>query len=465
MRLLAAAAAVLVLASPLRAQRVDTLGLSLEDAVARAQETSEEARLADAQVQVAGAQLVSARASVLPQLRLSGSYNHVMASARAQAVNSIYAQPNTYNINANLSQNLFQGGREFAALRAAQRTRSAAELTEEETRAQLALDVQRAYLGAVLAGQLVGIQEANLELARSQLEQVQRFEAAGRAARYDVLRARVQRANLEPLLIQAQNDRELAELELKRLVNVPVEQPLRLTTEDDTAALARVVAEVERSVGEGERASLRAAELTEQAQREGVRIARADFLPTVSVFVQSGFQAYPTMNRLPELRGQVITIDCPPGGQEGRVCTTQNGGFFGDRSLGVQLSWSLFDGLRAKGGVDLARAQARVAQLELARTREAVAIEVAAARATLTRSRSLFEANRQNVAEAQEAYRLATLRYSRGLSTQLEVQDAQLALLTAEINLARSANDLYLAAAELARASGATIPTPGAARP
>ena len=66
------------------------------------------------------------------------------------------------------------------------------------------------------------------------------------------------------------------------------------------------------------------------------------------------------------------------------------------------------------------------------------------------------------MAEATEAYRLARVRFNRGLSTQLEVQDAQLALMTAEINQARTANDLYLAVAGLARSLGDPVPLPPA---
>ncbi|HEX8673669.1 MAG TPA: TolC family protein, partial [Longimicrobium sp.] len=63
----------------------------------------------------------------------------------------------------------------------------------------------------------------------------------------------------------------------------------------------------------------------------------------------------------------------------------------------------------------------------------------------------------------EEAFRLATLRYARGLGTQLEVSDAQLALLTARTNEARAAHQLYLAAAGVARALGRPVPFPGAA--
>ena len=72
----------------------------------------------------------------------------------------------------------------------------------------------------------------------------------------------------------------------------------------------------------------------------------------------------------------------------------------------------------------------------------------------------MFTARQQNAGEANEAFRLATLRFTRGLSTQLDVSDAQIALMTARTNEARSVYDLYLALAELAPAQGKPIPLP-----
>ena len=194
------------------------------------------------------------------------------------------------------------------------------------------------------------------------------------------------------------------------------------------------------------------------ARREGIRMARAELLPTVSLNFQTGFQAFPPRGSgFPSTRGFTSTAFCPnPGGTQ--VC--QNGGWFEDRSAGLQLSFPVFDGLRAKGNIDLAQAQHRLAELQLRQTREQVTLEVARARAELDRARADFAARGQTAAEADEAFRLATLRFSRGLSTQLEVSDAQLALLTAQTGEARATINLYLAAAERARALGRTIPLP-----
>ena len=442
----------------------DTLRVSIQDAVTRALGQGDEVRLAESRSDAANAQVGQARATALPALRMNSTFTHVYENARAQAVGQIFNQPNTYNVNFNLSAPLFQGGRISAGLKTARGLRGAAQADVEQARADVTLQVLRAYLDALFADRLVQIQRENVALAEDRVRQVEQLERAGRASRYDVLRARVERSNLEPAAIRAAGDRDLALLELRRLANLPADRPVKLVSPvsaEAVAALARAAGAptpATESAAVATIPSVRAAELRAQASRAGVAIARADYLPTLSVFVQSGFQAFPTDWRIPTSRGALQTVECPAGSDPDRVCTQQNGGWFTDRSMGLQVSWPVFDGFRTRSNVALARAQYEVAQAQAAQAREAAAVQLAQARSDLETARAQFAATRLNVAEAEEAFRLATLRFARGLSTQLDVSDAQLALATARSNEARATHELYLAAAGLARAQGRAIP-------
>jgi outer membrane protein TolC len=442
----------------------DTLFLTLEEAVTTGLRSSDEVRQAAAQAAVAEAQFDLSRSALLPQLRINSTFGRTFENARSAAVNPVFSQTNTYTASANLSQTIFQGGRLVATTRAAGSLAAASRLDAEERRALFAVEVQRAYLGALLAERLVELQGTNLQLASTRLAQVQQFQQAGRSAQYDVLRARVERANIEPLVIQARNDREIAYLELKRLLNIPLERPLALTsTVDPDAAQAHVASYLDTTVVP-DRAALRSAELTARGRRQAITAARAELLPTVTAFIQTGFGAFPPAGfGIPTLRGGFDPAACPPGSTvPARGC--QNGGWFEDRSLGINFQWFFFDGLRGKSALELARTQTRIAEVELRQERERVAVEVARARAELLRAKAAFEGRRETSGEAQEAFRLASLRFSRGLSTQLEVSDAQLALLTAESSQARATYDLHLATADLARALGRPIPMPTASR-
>ena len=457
------ALALLLVSAPLGAQGAvrasgDTLRLSLAQALTIGLQQSDEIGLVAAQVDVADAQFANARANALPQLRFNGQYTHVYESARGQAVGQLFNQPNTYVFNTNLSQPLFQGGRLVAAVRAGREVRQAAREDEREQRANVTMQVQRAYLQGLFTARIAELQQNNLALATNRVTQLEQLQSAGQAARYDVLRARVERANIEPLVIQARNDRELALLELKRLLNVPVEQPLALVTQIDPAAASALLAQMD-TTGTPARAVVRSAEMNLAARRLGVTIARADYYPQLALTFQTGYSAFPPIGYgIPRSRGALTAEDCPAGSAAGRLC--QNGGFFSDRQLGLQLSFPIFDGFRVRSNVELAQAQARVAELQLQQERETVALDVARARAEVRRSRAAYAAGQQNSAEAQEAFQLATLRFSRGLSTQLEVSDAQLALLTALSTEARATYDLFLASADLARALGRPIPLP-----
>lgn len=437
----------------------DTVRLSVSEAVTRTLRQSDEVRLATAQVDVTDAQVVQARAAALPSLTLRGNYTQVTKNARATIVGQIFGQNYNYTSSLNITQPLFQGGRLLAATRAAGDIRNASRNNLAETRARLSLDAQRVYLGALLARELVEIQEANAALADARLAQVQQLEQAGRASRYDLLKARVERTNLEPGLLQARSDRVLADIELRQLLNIPGTAPIALTTALDTTALRSLAqAIVADSTVPLNRPALRAAQSTLDARREAVRIARSEFLPTINAFFNTGYTALPSSSGFPTVWGQTSSSYCPPGSPAERVC--QNNGWYPDRSFGLQLQWPIFDGLRAKGSVDLASANERVARAQLDQAREEVTVEIARAVAEFARAEATYDAQGQNTAEADEAFRIASLRFERGLGTQLEVTDAQFALFTARVNAARATIDYYLAAAELARARGRDVPLP-----
>ena len=454
-----AAVMLAALPAPATAQRTDTLRLSIEDAVTRMLRSSDEARAAWQLVESADAQVMSARAAGLPQLRLTSSYQQVLKNARAEMVSQLFGQKFTYNTTLNAQQALFQGGRIVSAALAANSVRGAARLDLAETRARLSVDVQRAYLNASYLARIAELQAQNLAISASRVAQTEQLYTAGRVARFDLLRARVERSNIEPLALKAASDRDVALLEVRRLLDIPVEQPLLLVTALNPQTV-RTLAERATSDAAPDplRASVRSAELTAKAKRAGVRVARADLLPQVSMSFNMGYLALPTLNGFPTVMGRVTEAACPPGSAAGKTC--QNNGWFADRNFAVNFSWNVFDGLRAKGNLDLAQAQAKIAEITLNQVRESAALEVSRARNELARALAAFGARQENSTEADEAYQLAALRYQRGMSTQLEVSDAQYALLTARSTEAKATFDLYLAAADLARVRGRDIPLP-----
>ena len=237
-----------------------------------------------------------------------------------------------------------------------------------------------------------------------------------------------------------------------------MDRALVLTTELDSVVVRSIVeAAAADQAPDPTRASVRAAELNLLARQDAVRVARAPLLPTVTTTFNYGFLALPTVNGFPDRLGQVSGDFCVPPSST-RVC--HNNGFFPDRSFGVQFSWQLWDGLLTRSNLDLASAQRRIAETSLHQQREAAALELARAGGEFARARAAWEARGENAAQAEEAFQLASLRFSKGLGTQLEVSDAQLQLLTARSTEIRALYDVYLGTAELARVRGRPIPLP-----
>lgn len=429
----------------------DSLRLSLDRAVTRVLEQSEEIAAARAQIDQAESQVTQATAGALPQLSTNLTYNRAIRTifddiggpqpAEPDTSGGGFAdlfkdlpfgRPNNYIATFQLSQLLWSGGTVGAARDVAQHFRSASRDQLEETRADLTFQVRIGYFYAVLAKRLHEIAVESRRVADEHLQQVESFYQAGTASEFDLLRARVERENREPAVVQAENASDLAVLELKRLVNIPADQPLALTTqlEPDTVQVDRD--DLARFVGQ--RPALRAAE-ENVAMREGaVRIYRGQSLPSVRLLGNMGFQAFPD-NAL------------PPGFDEWRE----------DWNVSVAVSWSPFDGLRTRGLIGEAQAQLRQAHVAEAQLREGLEMELAAAMAEYRRSRAQINVTRETVALAERTLELAEVRYSNGLSTQLEVSDAALLLDQARVNHVQAQHDYAKALARLERTSGGQI--------
>ncbi|MBX6366245.1 MAG: TolC family protein, partial [Gemmatimonadetes bacterium] len=317
------------------------------------------------------------------------------------------------------------------ALAVAEEYRETAALQLREQRAETELAVRTAYYRALLAAELERIADAAVKQAEDFLAQERLREKSGAAAELDVLRAEVALENLKPQQVQARNAAELALLDLRRLVNAPADRPLKLTTPLEPPPEGRLAAApVSPERWLARRAAVEAADRTVRMRELGVKIARGSFLPQVSLRMSYGRLAYPT--EALRLAGDWRT----------------------DWTAGLSVELPVFDGLRRNAQLDEAHAQLEAARLELARLREGVQLQYEQARGEQERAAATIAARQKNVTQAQRVYDLTVLRYDKGLATQLEVNDARLALLQARTNLAQALADYYIAEATVTRALG-----------
>jgi outer membrane protein TolC len=472
--------------------------LSLDEAVRTAARESKVVRIARNAVTRSKGQFYQARSGLLPQLNLGANYTRTLKSqyegafgggapadtttsaapaapcdqyilssssptpdrvtgleqyARCSAAGSNpfggfnlgelpFGQANAYTIGLTGTQNLFTGGRVKGQIASATAGQRAAEIELTSQQAQLTLDATQAYYDAALSDRLLAIAQAALGQAEDLLEQTQLQQRVGNASEFELLRATVARDNQRPVVLQRQNNRDIAYLRLKQLLGFPLDEPLTLTTqiEDSTASPPGV--DLRRALRPDtvteRRAPVREAAENVNAQQGLLRVARAQRFPTLQLSSQYGGVAYPTGGL--------------PSGNDFRANWT----------VTLASSFPIFSGGRIRGDELVARANLNDARDRLEQSREFAALDARVALSTLRQAEATFEASRGTAGQAQRAYEIADIRYRQGISTQLELNDARNQLSQALANRAQAARDLLVARVRLALLPDLPIATSGA---
>jgi outer membrane protein TolC len=131
---------------------------------------------------------------------------------------------------------------------------------------------------------------------------------------------------------------------------------------------------------------------------------------------------------------------------------TQEGrGFFDDATIALRASLSLFDGGVARAQARQQEANIAIAESQFVTARDTVRFQVEQAYSTLQASSENIQTTTLAVQRAQEALRLARLRFQAGVGTQTDVIQQQTALTRSKVNNLRAILDYNRSLAQLQR--------------
>lgn len=423
-----------VLAARLGAADVE---LSLLDAVERALRTEGnlQLQLSREQLQRAGSLARQARAALLPHAAAGTSYDSRTVNLRAFgvrfeipgapfAVPSFVGPFSVFDARVRASQQLF----DLSAIERYRAMKAASQGSELEIRfveQQVMTQVATAYLAVQRAAAQLDAARADLALAERLYELAEDRRRAAAATRLDVTRASLQRARAEQRRIAAEHALREVELQLLRLLNLELEDRLRLT---DPIAFHPLPAWSEAEAVElalksrpdwlAEQKRLREAELR-------YRAARAERLPKVNAFADYG------------------AIGSGPG----EALPT--------RSVGVRLELPLFDG----GGIEARTSEAaslwRAEQVRARDLRAQIELEVRVALDAARTAAKQVQVAREASQLAQQELEQAERRFRAGISTNVEIVDAQARLARARQEEIDALFGHEVARLELGRAVGA----------
>jgi outer membrane protein TolC len=358
----------------------------------------------------------------------------------------------TFNAAVELTYNIYTGGARPARIRAAEQQVRIAELRLQRRLIVLREDVTTAYYGLQEANEGVRIQQSAVRNAQASLRDTVLQERAGLGTRFDVLRSQVQLGNAQQDLRNAETTRIQRRNELAQFLSIPP------TIELEAADPVRVVRGWTIPI---EQTTLLALKYSTQLEQTLVQRDLADqqrkfelaaLRPRVNLTMQYNVQ-------------DNLRPDRASNGGFGGGVQQVNIGFGSGYNAALNFQWNFFDGGAARARAAQREIDKRIAESSFAGLRELIISEVRTAYAQLGSSGANISTAELAVRQADEALRLARLRFQAGVGTQTEVINAENDLTRSEggrinaiLQYNRAISGLCRQIGVLPIASGATAP-------
>ena len=472
--------------------------LTIEDAVAVSLSTNRDLALqVEAFLRSKGV-VITTGASLGPNLSTSYTLD---AYNKAQVAN-LGGQPVTVSeqyqnqVTASLSLPIDLTGELRAALSQSKYLELAAKLDIDRTRNEVVLNTKNAFYAVLRAQALVKVAQDSLQNAIDRLADSQLRVDAGTSARFDLTTAKSDVATAQQTLVADRSSLSQAFASLNNAMGIDVLTPLQITTEGavtipDSVKTPYVVPSIKPSAppeknlkiaadgtlgdsgssaagqalnfqvsnpipedGEfqtllkealGTRAEILRDEARIDAARKGILVAKSGTLPSLSLGYNFSY--------------------------------TPNVGALGQEHTGygsLTLSIPIFDSGAAKGRVTQARADVSTQETNRRSDLDSITLELRQAYLNLQSAELSIKSSREALGQADEAYRLARLRYSSGVTSQagvspiVELSSAQQTLSQAQSNYVNALYDYNAYRSALDKAIGRysyTSPKLGFAKP
>jgi outer membrane protein TolC len=411
--------------------------LTLDDAIAQGLANSH--RLAELQAREDGARAAESGrgAARLPVVAAQAGYtrtNHVEEFAIAQPGQLrqvVYPDvPDNYRTRLDLQWLVYTGGRLDHLERAARAEREAAGEDLAAARADLRLDIARAFWTLVTAREAEEVLTRSLDRIAAYVRDLKVRLDQGLIPPNELLSAEAQQARERVGSIEAGNARRIAEADLRRLTGI--ERPGEIEPAATLDPPVSPEAETARLIAEAITRRPERRALTDRVEAANARVdaAAAERLPQIGV--GGGFDyARPNTRIFPRVARWEDSWD-----------------------VSVNATWTLWDGGRIRADRAEAAAGARAADARVADFDRQVTFEVRQRQLELESSRAAIDAANDGVRAATEARRVLGERFSAGVASNTEVLDAQTAMLQAELDRTRALSNARIAEARLTRALG-----------
>lgn len=418
----------LLSSQPTQKDKAPPEAFSIEECIDIALRNSPLVLVAEGNVKKSELDVGDAKANLLPEVDLSGGYYI------DKTYNTFEWNRDHYDLDISASIQPFSSGKTYLDIE-----RTNANLTSERekyrlTRMDLIMEVISRYYNLIKASQMLELRVSTLEQKEYQLEFSRAQFELGMVPRADTLKARATFEGARVDLHETDGEYLIRKAELNEIMGLDLDSSISVK-EVELKNLNVPEFDSILTVAYENRPDVKQQKSSITAGKYNMMIAWMNRLPTLTL--RGGYS----------LNAERFAFEDLP---VNRTNLDDNS----DWSVGLSLSFPVFDGGVSSRAIRRANIDLNNARLEYQNLQREVELEVKSAHINLENASKKIELTERQVASAEESYEAALGMYKNGLAPITEVIDAEVALTEGRINFISSKYDFLEAEALLKKAIG-----------
>lgn len=415
-------------------QNGEIIVLTLHDAITKALEKNWDIQISKQEIKKSEEQIDEAYSNAFPKIDFTGRYtrnyllpvlflppNPIFGNTQTLAME--LGSKNSYDATFSLFQVIYSQ-KVNTAIQIADEYSEFVKVGTKGTRNEVILNVKKAFYNVLLMRELVKVSKQGYEVAKANYENVSALYKQGIASEYDFLRSEVQLANTQPLLIQTENNLELASNFLKNLLALDLDAKVEVKGvfqfEDmPDAFLNEISADAITN-----NPFIKQLDLNSSLLEKNLTIEKSEYYPTLALFSQFSYQTQDNSFKFKDYNWAKSFL------------------------VGIQLSYPIFDGFKRGARIEQVKIEKDKVDLTRRKIEEGLKIQVLQSRMKMQEAKKRIDAQQKNLEHAEKTLKIAQTRYKSGVGTQLELIDTQAALTFARTNYAQAIYDYQIAKSE-----------------
>lgn len=375
----------------------------------------------------AGIDEKTAKAAFLPSLNASigqrivnNPFSDTNTIIDGDQITSSTAKTNyngSYGIDA--SWIIYNGSKRINTLKQQQTARETAELTVEQSKNTIIENIIQLYIQILYANEAVNINRSTLEVSTEECRRGEELLNAGSISKADYAQLQAQVSNNKYLLVSSQSNLENYKLQLKQLIELNGNETFDVETPDINDSDILVPLPDKNEIYNSAlalRPEIKAGQLDLQQSDLAISIAKADYIPTLSLSAGIGTN---------HTNGSDFTF-------AEQMKTNWN------NSIGLTLSIPIFNNRQTKSNVQKAKLQKQNSMLQLTNQQKELYKTIEGLWLDAKNSQMQYEAAEDKVSSTQTSYDLVSEQFNLGMKNTVELLTEKSNLLNAQQEMLQS---------------------------